>query len=189
MTFDEKSCNEFHAHFSRGGAIQAVERFRGIAGKSSLVTDRGGDTRELAYYPLRQLLAFFFAARSFRRIRSPLLSFFPSSLLLFLFLFFYGHQSAAYVDQPRFATCSSKGCLTPVLTAIGSPILTHVLTYSLTHACIHADDRTGSGTRNVVRSTVRLANNGKNPGWSSSTCRRLKSDRIGQRPDDDPHCS
>lgn len=133
-----------------------------------MVTDRGGDTRELAYYPLRQLFSFFFEARSFRRIRSPLLSL--SSLISFLP---HGHQSASYVDQPRFATCSSKSCQP-------NPACTHARKPMIARAVVHA---TWCDPRRPVRQTK------GNPGRSSSTCRRLKSDRIGQRVDGDPRCS
>lgn len=65
------------------------------AGKSSLADN--GDTRELAYYPLQAVARLFLRGTILPEDPQP------SSPLSF-----YGHQSARYVDQSRFATLLVK---------------------------------------------------------------------------------
>lgn len=110
------------------------------AGKSSLAGN--GDTRELAYYPLQAVTRLFPGGAILPEDPQP--SSPPS---------FYGHQSARYVDRPRFATLLVKSLPTEL----------NPWDFDCERPRTHRHR-----TRNA-RVTVRPANNGQSWGRSSSS--------------------
>lgn len=142
-----------------------------VTGKSSLVIGR-----PRWRHPRISILSVTIVARPF--LRGTIL---PEDLQPSPYSF-YGHQSARYVDRPRFATCSSKDRQPNPLCLIARGFETHARTHACTrtrmHVCTCVHDR-------IVRATCALPSIQQtigNPGYSPSTCSRLKSDRIGQRP-------
>lgn len=177
MDRDERSRGELYARACSPQVEprQVFKRFSGIAGKSSLVTGRG-DARELTYYPLRQLLAFFFGGPSGGSVA---LSFSRSLPLPGFFLFTVISRLRTLTSRDSLHARQKAANLTLVPTARSSPARTHARTHAgdRTRAVVHAKR---CDLRRSVRQTM------GNPGRSPSVRRRLKSDRIGRRPDGDP---